>query len=97
MSSLYNYNMVENNSLLGAFIPTRPVDRPAYQPEQQPRQQPAQEDVGTATGRIARTTASAPLNFLPDDRSLEFSIEQAKISQQQGKPVERGSIINLIL
>ena len=90
--------MADLNNLVSLFG-ARPVVPKPYQPQNQQKpdsqeQSPQQQTQNNKT----RATSLAPLNVVPNDDTLQQLVDQAKqVQQNQGRPAERGSILNLVL
>jgi hypothetical protein len=89
--------MAEIGKFTPAF-PVRPVDNTVQQPndgaQQRPNNRPAQSQQNTTA---QNTTSTAPINALPNDDALQRLIDRAQDAQSQGRNLQRGSIINLLV
>lgn len=76
-------------------IPAGGVEQKQPQTQEQLGKRPQQSQ--QLNNKFQRSSAKAPLNVLPSDEALNRLITRAQDAQNQGKTLERGSILNLIV
>lgn len=79
---------------------SRPNDAPQQRPEGQAQQQKQRFNQAQATSEQAQRGQKAkvaPLNVIPTDDAIERLVARAQDAQTEGRTLERGTILNLVI